>query len=416
LPPIPSNTRPPANRPVTVQPSSNTPPIPSSAPRPSSVNSPAPARPTPPPFEKKNILPVANVDQDVKEEPAQLEETKPAVVEEEEEEKKIEPVVEEEEEEEEEAFVHPQPEPKKEQDVIKEDAPQEVLPEPITEEPVVEQAPVEEETKVEETEKEQEIPSVEPTEKEEEEEKKVETPIEEKEEEQVKEEENKVEEPSAQDEPSADDDKAEEPSAQEEPKEEEPSGLSTIPTSGPKLTTPSRARIGGNRARRNVTPTSEPSQTEVLQKELEQMPELEKKAAPPKPVKPIFAKFPTPFASGEEITKHQLKPVTRRPWEVKQQEQQEAAAAAASTTETKDEEPVRPTGVKNLASRFNFAGNSGGGGNEVLETKLKNHTKNEVEKVRKEFEHLLQEEREKRDQLEDRVAVLMERLEALENK
>lgn len=411
MPPVPSNTRPPANRPVTVQPSSNTPPIPSSAPRPSSVNSPAPARPTPPPFDKKNILPVANVDQDVKEEPAQPEEIKPAAIEEEEEEKKIEPVVEEKEEEE--AFVDSQPEPKKEQDVIKEDAPQEVSPEPITEEPVVEQAPVEEETKVEETEKEQEIPSVEPAEKEEGE-KKVETPIEEKEEEQVKEEENKVEEPSAEDEPSADD-KAEEPSAQEEPKEEEPSGLNTIPTSGPKLTTPSRARIGGNRARRNITPTSEPSQTEVLQKDLEQMPEPEKKAAPPKPVKPIFAKFPTPFASGEDITKHQLKPVTRRPWEVKQQEQQEAAAAAA-TTETKEEEPVRPTGVKNLASRFNFAGNSGGGGNEVLETKLKNHTKNEVEKVRKEFEHLLQEEREKRNQLEDKVAVLMERLEALENK
>lgn len=79
--------------------------------------------------------------------------------------------------------------------------------------------------------------------------------------------------------------------------------------------------------------------------------------------------------------------------------------------EEKKEEP--PRGVKNISSRFNFAGVPSGGGNEVLETKLRNHTKNEVEKARKELERQLGEEREERKRLEEKVADLSAKLEAL---
>jgi phosphohistidine swiveling domain-containing protein len=220
--------------------------------------------------------------------------------------------------------------------------------------------------------------------------------------------------------------KEEEPIAkkEEEPEvpvvvEEEKKEFDIIPT-GPKLTAPTRVRIGAGRARRSPQASQEPSQMEVLQKELESAPEEEvkkpvipeKPASPPaKPIKPIFAKFPTPFAVGaEEISKRNLKPTqTRRLWDEKPAEESQPATTTAAST---DEEPVRPSGVKNIASRFNFNG-GGSGSNEVLETKLKNHTKNEVEKVRKEFEQLLQEEREKRINLEKIVQELLEKVEAL---
>jgi hypothetical protein len=79
--------------------------------------------------------------------------------------------------------------------------------------------------------------------------------------------------------------------------------------------------------------------------------------------------------------------------------------------EEKKEEP--PRGVKNISSRFNFAGVPSSGGNEVLETKLRNHTKNEVEKARKEFERQLSEERDERKRLEEKVAELSATLETL---
>lgn len=122
-------------------------------------------------------------------------------------------------------------------------------------------------------------------------------------------------------------------------------------------------------------------------------------------MKPIFAKFPTPFAvgGGEEISKKILKPTqVRKPWEQEEK-----------PSETEESEAPRPVGVRSIASRFNVSNNSG---NEVLETKLKNHTKNEVEKVRKEFQQLLQEEQEKRTQLEGLVHELLERINQLENK
>lgn len=73
--------------------------------------------------------------------------------------------------------------------------------------------------------------------------------------------------------------------------------------------------------------------------------------------------------------------------------------------EKKDEEPPRPAGVRNIASRFNMPSS----GNEVLETKLKNFCKNELEKVRKELEQ----ERAKREELEKIVLSLAEKVEQL---
>jgi hypothetical protein len=203
--------------------------------------------------------------------------------------------------------------------------------------------------------------------------------------------------------------------------EEETSDFDNMP-SGPKLTAPTRARLGGRARRSPQAINHEPSQMEKLQKELEteekeeeaKKPAIpEKPASPPaKPIKPIFAKFPTPFAAGaDEISKRNLKPTqTRRLWDEKPAEDNSSIAA---TTE-EEPAPIRPSGVKNIASRFNFNG-GGSGGNEVLETKLKNHTKNEVEKIRKEFELLLQEEREKRTQLEITVTELMEKVKSLGN-
>jgi isopropylmalate/homocitrate/citramalate synthase len=99
-----------------------------------------------------------------------------------------------------------------------------------------------------------------------------------------------------------------------------------------------------------------------------------------------------------------LKPTqTRKPWEEEEK-----------SGETEETEAPRPVGVRNIASRFNVSSNNGG--NEVLETKLKNHTKNEVEKIRKEFQQLLQEEQEKRSQLESLVQDLLERVKQLESK
>ncbi|KAI8645777.1 hypothetical protein BD408DRAFT_440547 [Parasitella parasitica] len=202
--------------------------------------------------------------------------------------------------------------------------------------------------------------------------------------------------------------------------EEEHSEFDNIP-SGPKLISPTRARLGGRARRSPQAPSNEPSQMETLQKELEaeeKEEEIKKPTVPEKPakpIKPIFAKFPTPFAAeaADEISKRNLKPTAaRRLWDETPADDKPSSSAATNAEE--ETAPIRPSGVKNIASRFNFNG-GGSGGNEVLETKLKNHTKNEVEKVRKEFELLLQKEREKRTQLEITVAELIEKVKSLEN-
>jgi len=208
---------------------------------------------------------------------------------------------------------------------------------------------------------------------------------------------------------------SEEPVAPAEPEETKPDFDSI--TSGPKLATPNRARPSRSR-RPQESKASEPSQTALLEQEVAKAPEekattpAEEKAAPAppaKPIKPIFQKFPTPFA-GADASARTLKPVQRRMWEPAEATQESTAGEKKPTEEKKDDPP---RGVKNISSRFNFAGVPSGGGNEVLETKLRNHTKNEVEKARKELERQLNEEREERLRLEEKVADLSAKLEAL---
>ncbi|CAO3696903.1 unnamed protein product [Umbelopsis ramanniana] len=204
----------------------------------------------------------------------------------------------------------------------------------------------------------------------------------------------------------------EETPASVEPEEVKPDFDSI--TSGPKLATPSRVRPSRGR-RPQESKTSEPSQTALLEQDVAKQPEekapvVEDKAAPAppvKPMKPIFQKFPTPFA-GADTSSRTLKPVQRRMWEPTEATQE---SSPEKKVEEKKEEP--PRGVKNISSRFNFAGVPSGGGNEVLETKLRNHTKNEVEKARKDLERQLAEEREERKRLEEKVADLSAKLEAL---
>ncbi|KAI9317465.1 hypothetical protein BX666DRAFT_1937494 [Dichotomocladium elegans] len=200
----------------------------------------------------------------------------------------------------------------------------------------------------------------------------------------------------------------------EQEKEKEQKAFDMQPT-GPKLTAPTRARPGGARRARE-TRTEEPSQTEILQRQLAEEPAEEPRKSPEvpsppaKPVKPIFAKFPTPFGGAAPPDLKSLKPVQRRMWEPAPAHEPEANNKGSE--EKKEDEPARPMGVRNIASRFNVP--TGGGSNEVLETKLKNFTKNEIEKTRKEFERQLEEEREKRMQLEQKVEMLLEQLQALQ--
>ncbi|KAI8084457.1 uncharacterized protein BX664DRAFT_337035 [Halteromyces radiatus] len=113
---------------------------------------------------------------------------------------------------------------------------------------------------------------------------------------------------------------------------------------------------------------------------------------------------------GEGISAKNLKPVQRRMFEPAPAHE---STVTTSNDDDKNEEP-RPTGgVRGLASRFAGIPPSGGG-NEVLETKLKNFTKNEVDKVRKEFEKTLSEERAKREALEQLVNSLVETIDQLQ--
>ncbi|CAO3633978.1 unnamed protein product [Cunninghamella echinulata] len=205
-----------------------------------------------------------------------------------------------------------------------------------------------------------------------------------------------------------------------------------LPTAGPRLTSPARAsrptqRSSPRRPPTTATATShEPSQTELLQQELEKTPDVPEKkesgeespvSPPPKPVKPIFAKFPTPFAgmgNNNENPLKNLKPVQRRMFEpVPAHESSSTQHDNNNDNNNSDNSdtvspPPKPAGVRNLASRF--AGIPSSGGNDVLETKLKNFTKNEVEKLRKE----LALEKSQREQLEELVQSLADKIELLQ--
>ncbi|ORX44429.1 hypothetical protein DM01DRAFT_1181835 [Hesseltinella vesiculosa] len=196
-----------------------------------------------------------------------------------------------------------------------------------------------------------------------------------------------------------------------------------MPASGPRLSSPARI-TRPSRASPVRRPSSkkeiEPSQSDLLQLEVKKVQDTSTTEAlaealvpaspPPKPVKPIFAKFPTPFAGrGAEISTKSLKPVQRRMFEP-------APAHEPILTEDKKEEDntlCRPAGVRGLASRF--AGVPTSSGNEVLETKLRNFTKNEIDKMKRDFEKQLEVERIQREQLQELVTSLVKRIDALQS-
>lgn len=138
---------------------------------------------------------------------------------------------------------------------------------------------------------------------------------------------------------------------------------------------------------------------------------------PAKPSKPIFNKFPTPFAGVTgELPTVPLKPVQRRMFEpVPALPDKEPKASAATTSNSEDKDSAGLTappagGVRSLSSRFNFASPQSSGTNEVLETKLKNFVRQEIDKLKKEFEAQLADERATRQLLEEEIRELKERL------
>lgn len=136
---------------------------------------------------------------------------------------------------------------------------------------------------------------------------------------------------------------------------------------------------------------------------------VERAAPPPKPMKPIFQKFPTPFA-GAQPASVSLRPTGRRqdsntsdsasspPTHSSPTAGTSAAAAGAAPA---------PGGVKSLSSRFGqFQGVPASGGNsaalELEIAKLRRWMTEELDRVKKE----LADEREARERLEQEVKEL----------
>lgn len=145
------------------------------------------------------------------------------------------------------------------------------------------------------------------------------------------------------------------------------------------------------------------------EKKPEVTPMVERAAPPPKPMKPIFQKFPTPFA-GAQPASVSLRPTGRR------QESNTSDSASSPPTHssptagagaaTTGAAPA-PGGVKSLSSRFGqFQGVPASGGNsaalELEIAKLRRWMTEELDRVKKE----LADEREARERLEQEVKEL----------
>lgn len=135
-------------------------------------------------------------------------------------------------------------------------------------------------------------------------------------------------------------------------------------------------------------------------------PVVERTAPPPKPMKPIFQKFPTPFA-GAQPPNVALRPTGRR-----QDSNTSDSAASSPPTNTSSSVTASgasaPSGVKSLSSRFGqFQGvpASSGGNSAALEleiAKLRRWMTEELDRVKKD----LSDERELRERLEQEVKEL----------
>ncbi|KAF9929840.1 hypothetical protein FBU30_001153 [Linnemannia zychae] len=155
-----------------------------------------------------------------------------------------------------------------------------------------------------------------------------------------------------------------------------------------------------------VKPTPAPAPTPVV----------EKAAPPPKPVKPIFHKFPTPFA-GAQPAAVSLRPTGRRTDSGNEVSQSPASSASSvggspANAPTPAGGAAPPVGgVKSLSSRFGqFQGVPAAGGNtaalELEIAKLRRWMTEELDRVKKE----LSDERESREKLQQEVNQLRAQL------
>ncbi|RUS33302.1 hypothetical protein BC938DRAFT_472158 [Jimgerdemannia flammicorona] len=187
-------------------------------------------------------------------------------------------------------------------------------------------------------------------------------------------------------------------------KEEESPKRPELPElpSGPKLAPTPRARPARGRRAPSEQSIKEagPSQTAVLENDVT------------KPTKPIFNKFPTPFAGVKgELPNIPLKPVQRRMFEpVPALPDKEPNATHSEDKDSTTSTAPPAGGVRSLQNRFNFAAPQGSGSNDVLETKLKNFVRQEIDRLKKEFEAQLADERTARQLLEEEIKALKERL------
>ncbi|KAG0227292.1 SH3-domain kinase binding protein 1 [Actinomortierella wolfii] len=210
--------------------------------------------------------------------------------------------------------------------------------------------------------------------------------------------------------------------------EPEKAALPEISASGPSLSHASRPRPAKGRKLPSVPiPSQDESFSAKLEAEVKAAPipeeskkseevpspstTPEKPGPPPKPIKPIFSKFPTPFAGAQPVAVS-LRPTGRRPEASESQQGGTPPSSSSSTPSTGAPATTTPPvgGVKSLSSRFNqFQGVPSGGNTGHLEleiAKLKRYMNEELDRVRRE----LSEEREKREQLEAEVKELKQRL------
>ncbi|KAF9338099.1 SH3-domain kinase binding protein 1 [Podila minutissima] len=218
-----------------------------------------------------------------------------------------------------------------------------------------------------------------------------------------------------------------------EEKEPEKPKLPEIESSGPALSHASRPRPAkGRKPPSAPVPNAEASFASQLEAEVKAAPIIEEKkpepapapvsaeraAPPPKPMKPIFSKFPTPFA-GAQPASIALRPTGRRvgqdgPLSPGAEPSSHSSAVAIGSTASAGPGAVStpPTGgVKSLSSRFGqFQGvPASGGNNAALElelAKLKRWMNEELDKVKKD----LSDEREHRQKLEQEVQELKAQL------
>ncbi|KAG0259624.1 SH3-domain kinase binding protein 1 [Mortierella polycephala] len=214
-----------------------------------------------------------------------------------------------------------------------------------------------------------------------------------------------------------------------EEKEPEAPKLPEVESSGPTLSHASRPRPAKGRKPPSA-PVPNPEDSFVAQLEAdvkaapiveEKKPEpeptpapapvVEKAAPPPKPIKPIFQKFPTPFA-GVQPMNIALRPTGRRIGSGNDSSSQSPPGSSGESTVT----PAASTaslagGVKSLSSRFGqFQGVPTSGGNsaalELDIAKLKRWMNEEIDRVREE----LAKERESREKLQEEVNQLKAQL------